>query len=546
MIVGIIAFPLLRHFLQHADPLSSRGINWVRKILFVTIVGAAIYAVGFDFDTTVGLTGTVLIFSSLLIGLDSYARMIRHRYAIPVYALLVISAFYFSLAGLNSFKYKREISSAHSEEPVILNLGQYFEEWIARHPLTRKANPPVFIVSAQGGGLYAAYHSAIYLSRVQDKCSFFKNVIFALNGVSGGSLGVAAFRAASSAHATMQGGYCGDLVRSETNRNEQLVKTFLQNDFLTPIVKRTFFAEIPALLLAYPISVADRTRAFEQGIETAWQSAVARTFPDRELSASIDGFQVQSFFGQPFLYVAGGSRKMDGPALVFNTVEGRSNKRVIFAPFRFEGSNAHNFYDLPGGKVDVPLSAAVSASAAFPYISSQQYVRSKSLPETFVTNGDQRRRSANYPILFDGGFYDNSGSGTATELLDVIAGNQTSDSDVYVVSLYSPHEGRPVDLTGLKGPVNALFDAQARRQIPFFDALSSDSRVTHIVLELLADELQLPLNWTLPPDVFRRIEEAIANPSSCRIKEAGKSDYRVSNHKNGCVGEVVDIMMRYQ
>src|SRR5207249_7499049 len=55
---------------------------------------------------------------------------------------------------------------------------------------------PVYVVAAQGGGIYAAYHTAIFLARMQDICPSFRHHLFAISGVSGGSIGAATFVAA--------------------------------------------------------------------------------------------------------------------------------------------------------------------------------------------------------------------------------------------------------------------------------------------------------------------------------------------------------------
>jgi hypothetical protein len=48
---------------------------------------------------------------------------------------------------------------------------------------------PVIVVAAQGGGVYAAYHSALSLARLYDSCPEVVDHIFVLSGVSGGALG---------------------------------------------------------------------------------------------------------------------------------------------------------------------------------------------------------------------------------------------------------------------------------------------------------------------------------------------------------------------
>ena len=55
---------------------------------------------------------------------------------------------------------------------------------------------PVFVVSAQGGGLYAAYNTATFLARLIDLCPGFRRHLFAISSVSGGSVGAAVFASA--------------------------------------------------------------------------------------------------------------------------------------------------------------------------------------------------------------------------------------------------------------------------------------------------------------------------------------------------------------
>ena len=52
---------------------------------------------------------------------------------------------------------------------------------------------PVYIIAAEGGGIYAAHHAAVWLSRMQDICPSFAQHIFAISGISGGSVGGSVF-----------------------------------------------------------------------------------------------------------------------------------------------------------------------------------------------------------------------------------------------------------------------------------------------------------------------------------------------------------------
>ena len=72
--------------------------------------------------------------------------------------------------------------------------AEEFEQWYASRPdLEVYDEYPVYIVAAQGGGMYAADQTAIFLSRLQDNCPAFRNHLFAISAVSGGSVGAATF-----------------------------------------------------------------------------------------------------------------------------------------------------------------------------------------------------------------------------------------------------------------------------------------------------------------------------------------------------------------
>ena len=89
---------------------------------------------------------------------------------------------------------------------------QVFVEWLATNrqswlerrgldsqsfsklPPDQRPRYPVFIVAAQGGGIYAAASTMALLTRLQDHCSALHEHIFAISAVSGGALGSAIYR----------------------------------------------------------------------------------------------------------------------------------------------------------------------------------------------------------------------------------------------------------------------------------------------------------------------------------------------------------------
>ena len=54
---------------------------------------------------------------------------------------------------------------------------------------------PAFIISAEGGGIYAAAAASLFLAKLQDDCPGFAQHVFAISGVSGGAIGATVFQA---------------------------------------------------------------------------------------------------------------------------------------------------------------------------------------------------------------------------------------------------------------------------------------------------------------------------------------------------------------
>ena len=200
----------------------------------------------------------------------------------------------------------------------ILDLVAAFKQWIEhRRPIIEayrqeKKTYPLFIVAAQGGGFYAAYHSALTLARLQDTCPEFADHVFAVSSVSGGSLGAAVFTelvrsqmtsartppiapppaaatpappasgqpqvtpgaSAAEAQPTVPPApprkFC---TRDSTSpKLEGYVRKFFQSDLLSPVVASTLMLDIPGLLFPPLRWGVDRAVVFELSLEAAWRN----------------------------------------------------------------------------------------------------------------------------------------------------------------------------------------------------------------------------------------------------------------------------------
>ncbi len=137
-------------------------------------------------------------------------------------------------AAIESVVQKRDIPS----------LFPAFRDWLAlRHasgrPGAQDQKYPIFIVAAQGGGQYAAYHTALSLARLYDSCPKLKDHVFAISGVSGGSLGAAIF-----SELLRRSEPLGDNCSTESDgvgKLEKSVREFFEYDLVTPVVATGLF-----------------------------------------------------------------------------------------------------------------------------------------------------------------------------------------------------------------------------------------------------------------------------------------------------------------
>ncbi len=112
---------------------------------------------------------------------------------------------------------------------------------------------PVYLIAAEGGGLYAAQFTAKVLARLQDRCPNFAQHVFAISGVSGGSLGASIFSSLAKKYAPNGP---PQECRLGSRAFEAKVDKFLNRDFLAPIVAAGVLCGLPA---AVPAASADRS-----------------------------------------------------------------------------------------------------------------------------------------------------------------------------------------------------------------------------------------------------------------------------------------------
>src|SRR5439155_3206055 len=204
-------------------------------------------------------TGAVLTFAaacwvfwgSALVYFGSWKR-------IPVITLIVLLVLISSL-----FNDNHDVRVVARDEFSRPTLRQALLDWNSHITTKYPERPvhPLFIVATEGGGIRAAYWTTTVLGTIQDVDSSFADHVFAISGVSGGSLGAAVFDALV-ADAVPQG---------EFAKRGQGV---LGQDFLSPAIAAMFYPDLIQRFLPFRILFLDRGRWMERSWENAWRNTL--------------------------------------------------------------------------------------------------------------------------------------------------------------------------------------------------------------------------------------------------------------------------------
>ena len=236
---------------------------------------------------TVGPGGIVLaaVASWIAVG-TAFIMFISRRTGPPILAFLIVVAALFSLWNDNHAVRTIEAETA-DREPYEARVWRWLIERRTDILAERTQPYPVVFVSAEGGGLRAAYVAGAALAQLEDEtqCRFSEH-LFAASGVSGGSLGIAAFLAAradkrdelcdapitQSAYQTSNRLLDLGRTRREASSFRDVVEDFLAQDHLSSALAGMLFVDLPLRFNPVPgANVPDRAWFIEKSWERGWR-----------------------------------------------------------------------------------------------------------------------------------------------------------------------------------------------------------------------------------------------------------------------------------
>jgi hypothetical protein len=302
----------------------------------------------------------------------------------PVISALLLVALAWSLfPALDNHAIRTLPESVPRSRPE--SLDQSLSRWREQAPRMPDGRSNLVVAATAGGGLRAAFWTATVLGAIQDRSDTFKRQLFAISGVSGGSLGAAVFATLASGQVSLSDrrGNCGD-GGQQAGRLECAGQAVLSQDFLAPTVAALLFPDL--MQRFFPLGFPDRARALEQSWELAWRRA---------------GFAEDVWADRGFRALWPSDRFV--PALLLNSTHVETGKRVIASNLDIASEakvfrDAYDLYALISPGSEIRASTAAHTSARFTYVS----------PAGTLADGTH---------LVDGGYFENFGAVTGREVL---------------------------------------------------------------------------------------------------------------------------------
>jgi hypothetical protein len=559
---GLIVFKV--HQLRHVSPDAiavHEGGGAAEPTLKAMAVGfATMAAVLFTFTllpNLVGRIGVVALFLNfelcLLLALFLLVDFGRRK-ATPVVSTLVLLAFVFGALELNDNHRVR--TRMNPADATRIDFDTAFERWLRnRHDLASYSQYPVFIIASEGGGIRAAYFSALVLAQLQEYCPAFAQHVFAISGVSGGSVGGTVFTTLARDAANAEAPACSATVRSD-DRYTKVSSQILGRDHLGPLMAGALGPDFIARFMPWPLEFADRARFLEDSLSTA-----ARDASNGRHDLSYPLLSLNKTF------VEGAH-----PSLFLNTTHVESGRRFVFTNIG-HGKDALREVDMLADRdprIDLDVGAAAVLSARFPYVTPAGFL---DLPAA-VGGEPFKHRFA------DGGYFDNTGVATAYDILSgMLSVSTRNDLPAFmpIIIHISNDPARPLGtpdpppgwtdrgLEEVLSPIRTMINARdARRDQPINLLKTSmylieakgvstrgnainPARAAYVDFGLNQDKLPLPLGWTLSGHAREEIAGQIGRPlSNADCDESVKKGAKARFH-NGCSSaEVIRFLMPAQ
>jgi hypothetical protein len=335
-----------------------------------------------------------------------------NRRSLPVFTICISAYTLLCVLDWNDHHFitQRTVTIADDADPsAALNKDKAFEVAARSWFENRHSSRPVYVIAAQGGGTYAAYHAASVIAEMIGPGHQLGRDIFAVSGVSGGSVGsaiaVAAAHAVHSARqvvpANKQEACAGEWSNHDTL--QQILDQVFREDFASPIVVGTLFVDsifevIPSKFLWQLDRANLIERAFVDRSQRVLKELLRAEPPASLLDTDFFDYQRESTFH---------------PELFFNVVSSATGGREYVARFELPEVESDDPDKVQKSSINRALTdlrlnliQAAVLSARYPYVT----------PPASIMSSTPAGRESVIRIV-DGGYFENSAVATALDIV---------------------------------------------------------------------------------------------------------------------------------
>jgi hypothetical protein len=384
--------------------------------LLMLLTGTALFIWGVVDPLSMGSAFDVVlllfVWGTTFLPLGSLISYYANRSGVPLLSLLLLAALLFSLWNDNH-AIRALTEQRPDQRPTI---DRALRDWSESNCAADGCKPFVVVATA-GGGIRAGFWTGTVLGSLHQAVPSFDQQLFAISGVSGGSVGATFYRAAA-------------IDTPEQCRGERFRDCLLRalgEDYLAPLSAALLYPDLAQRFLPRPW-LPDRAQALEQ----AWTEAFAAVFGHEGLERSLVGLTHDQ--GRAW------------PALFLNATWANSGGRLVASSLQLgqDPGDPDAFSPLPKDQLavighDLRLATAAHNSARFPFVSPAGSWRDDA--------GEVAGR------LQDGGLFENYGATTAMEILE-LAQRRLGEDFRPLVILISSDPTLPEDLHQIApGPV---------------------------------------------------------------------------------------------
>jgi hypothetical protein len=367
--------------------LRFEDVFW--QVLMFVVIGATLLLLLANLPAkdvrSIGSIGTIMLFLAAAVvaisGCQLFLRRISRAVpgftsAVAIIAMLVLQ--FFSHERLGKESIGKEVRGREPGEPVVTAAYD------------RPGNPPYLLVNAYGGGLRAAIFTAQVLALADDaSCGEFGKHLYALSGVSGGSLGIAVYLIARQtlvpAHIWRDCASQPATSPLPTPLTDVVTKALVQ-DHLSPVIAKALSVDVFLRTPLTPYAYARRGQA----MLNSWNDALVEALEPHDISSNVQDWDFP--LGLPIDQLNGAITP--APRVYFNTTDADTGFGKWFS--NGAGGEALSNFDRRSPVPRMTVGQAVLHSARFPYAT----------PAGAYDDAGQARR------LVDGGYADNSGART--------------------------------------------------------------------------------------------------------------------------------------